>query len=97
MYVKETDLEQMLQARSIKSFVSKMIDKIYTREVLKNATPSGFPPRGNGRSSYKSKPIPPMTHPDGISALIGKVSKMYYKCNMNLFLLLKFIINIFFI
>lgn len=73
VYVLKNDHERMSLAKTCKSYCGKMVDKIYTLEALRSATPRGFPPRGKGRSSYKKKAVPPMLHQDGIAALIGEV------------------------
>lgn len=76
VYVLKADLDQAVKFPKASIFLRQMVGKVYTDEALKSATPRGFPGRGKGRSACRKKKTLPRLHPDGLDALLGKMTSM---------------------
>jgi len=74
VFVLKKDLDKHMKSPTASIFLRQMVDKVYTREALRSATPGGFSARGKGKVYYKKKAraVKPRLHPDGLEALAGK-------------------------
>ena len=72
VYVSISARDSAALAKSCKSYISQLVDKVYTQEALQSATPKGFPPRGKGRKKLREKAVMPQLHPHGKLAIVGE-------------------------
>lgn len=73
IYVDKSELAKAEKLSSGLNFMRFMVDKVFTKDALQNATPQGYPPRGKGRKCYKDADVLPRLHPDGFDALQGEL------------------------
>ena len=74
VYVDKSAYTCAVGGKTCKSYVSQIVDKVYTTIALQSATPKGFPPRGKGKKKIRDKPVMPQLHPHGIKAIVGELT-----------------------
>lgn len=78
VYADRDDIEEAEESNSATKYIRAMMTAVYTRQSMKQATPSGFPARGKGTKHIKEEESRPRLHPHGIKAILSK------SCNINL-------------
>lgn len=74
VFIKSNDLDDALaQAKSPQQFIKLLVEAVYTEAALCGSTAQGYPSRSGGERHMRNSVVLPRLHPDGRSAIIGKL------------------------